>query len=81
MTRYVPWGRGRFTAHGSETCQHCDLPVGVWWTATDELWATVTGRNDGGGVLCMGCFDVIADMQGLTLRWSPTHYPNRRADA
>lgn len=54
-----------------ERCQDCGIPQPVIWTAPDQLWAAVTGRNDGDGVLCPMCFDRKAREQGRFLRWVP----------
>lgn len=62
-------GRGRFTEPDSEHCCRCGLPVGVWWNTTDELWADLSGYENGEGVLCVGCFDEVAARRGIALRW------------
>lgn len=61
--------RGRFTEPDSEHCDDCHFPVGVWWTTPDVIWAEVASRTDGGGKLCVGCFDKRAATLGYTIRW------------
>lgn len=68
-----PVGRGRFTEPDSEHCRECRLPVGIWYEAIGDLWAKVTGRNDGSGILCAGCFDVQAAKKGIGVRWEAHH--------
>lgn len=54
-----------------EFCKDCGVTQPLVWTADDALWAIVSGRGDGGGVLCPKCFDNRADAMGLMLRWVP----------
>lgn len=54
-----------------EFCHDCGRRQEVVWTAPDGLWAEVVGREDGGGVLCPGCFDIRAAAKGIVLRWVP----------
>lgn len=54
-----------------EHCYDCGKAVGLIWTAPDSMWAEVTGRPDGGGLLCIKCFDERAEAMGLLLRWVP----------
>ena len=53
-----------------EHCFDCGKAVGLVWTAPDSMWADVTG-NDGGGLLCIRCFDDRATAQGRLIRWVP----------
>ena len=53
-----------------EFCHECGRLVGVIWTATDEMWARVTGKDE--GVLCIQCFDNKAAVARILLRWTPT---------
>lgn len=55
----------------AEHCHHCGQPVGLVWTAPDDLWAAVTGITDGGGIRCIPCFDKAAAEQGRFIRWVP----------
>lgn len=55
----------------TEHCHECGDPVAVVWTAPDDLWAAVTGREDGGGIRCIPCFDEAAAAQGRFIRWVP----------
>ena len=53
-----------------EFCKTCGRRQPVVWTVPDDLWGRVTGRWDGGGVLCVDCFDRRAwDTVGM-LRWT-----------
>src|SRR5690606_188394 len=45
----------------SEDCQQCGQPVGLVWTAPDDLWQAVTGITDGSGIRCIPCFDKAAE--------------------
>ncbi len=63
----------------SEHCYDCGSAVSVVWTAPDHMWSTVTGRPDGGGLLCVRCFDKRAEQQGVLLRWVPHYDPDERS--
>jgi hypothetical protein len=52
-----------------EICERCGRPVGLVWHADDELWATVSGHDDGSGILCPACFDAAAERLGRFVRW------------
>jgi hypothetical protein len=52
-----------------EHCHKCGNPVGVIWTAPDELWQAVMGTP--GGIRCIRCFDEEAEAKGRLLRWVP----------
>ena len=54
-----------------EFCRDCGNDVEVVWTADDGLWAKVSGNPDGGGILCIPCFDLRATDMGLFIRWVP----------
>jgi hypothetical protein len=53
----------------TEVCWDCGAQVGLYWHASDELWALVMGEP--GGLLCVRCFDRRAWDQGRLLRWEP----------
>jgi len=56
-----------------EHCQACGrayLSIG-WWYADDDLWAEITDRSDGSGLLCPDCFGRMARAKGIGLRWRP----------
>lgn len=55
-----------------EFCHDCGVRQPIVWHADDELWKFVTGRYDGGGVLCPACFDRRATRFGILLNWTPT---------
>lgn len=53
-----------------ETCDDCGGRYErTIWTAPDELWIQLVGRE--GGLLCPPCFDDRAKAVGLFLRWVP----------
>lgn len=47
-------------------CQRCGRKDGLDAAVTDELWEQLTGRTDGGGLLCLWCMDALAAERGLT---------------
>jgi hypothetical protein len=54
----------------------CGRPVGVIWRAPTGLWnhvisgELVKGPSKGiGGVLCLACFDRLAQERGVPLQW------------
>lgn len=55
--------------YNCEVCQRCYRRVELVWHAPDYLWAQITGHEDGGGILCVGCFDRLADGK-VMLYWS-----------
>lgn len=46
-------------------CHRCGMRDGLDAVVSDKVWATVSGRNDGGGLLCLWCMDEIAAEKGL----------------
>jgi len=54
-----------------EYCRECGCRQPLVWTASDPLWAVVSGNGDLSGVLCPRCFDRRAVKAGLFLRWIP----------
>lgn len=63
-----------------EHCQKCGIPYETVWRAPDNLWGKVTGHNDGGGLLCIQCFDKMAREQGIFLYWEceSRRFPTKR---
>lgn len=49
----------------SYPCQQCGRRDGLDAVLTDELWEQLTGRKDGGGLLCLWCMDEIAAEKGI----------------
>lgn len=54
-----------------EFCHTCGREQPVIWHADDPLWIEVTGRTDGGGILCVECFDELAMSKGIVICWKP----------
>lgn len=50
----------------SYACHNCGRRDGLDAGVTDELWEKLTGRTDGGGLLCLWCMDALAAEKGLT---------------
>lgn len=42
-----------------EICQKCRGPVRYVWHAPDKLWRDITGFEDGNGILCIDCFELL----------------------
>ena len=63
-----------------EVCHKCGQPYPTVYCVPDRLWRQVTGRNDGGGLLCPRCFDAEARAQGAELYWQARkgEFPNPR---
>lgn len=53
-----------------EYCQSCGEAYSQCWSADDALWKDVTGRDDGSGLLCMQCFDALAQGKGINVVWT-----------
>lgn len=51
-----------------EFCHECGRRQRLVWTANDRLWAQ---HADGQHPLCPECFDRLAMMCGVYLRWEP----------
>lgn len=57
--------------HETEICCFCGAGVNlVWWCPYNDLWAKLTGWEDG-GLSCIHCFDKLARTAGVFLNWSP----------
>ena len=53
-----------------EHCQRCGRGYQTVHLVADELWAEITGRTDGGGLLCVECIDSLSREKGLpTIYW------------
>ena len=46
-------------------CARCGRRDGLDAVVSDEVWATISGRTDGGGFLCLWCMDTLAAEKGL----------------
>lgn len=49
----------------SYPCQQCGRRDGLDAAVTDEFWELLTGRDDGGGLLCLWCMDKLAAEKGI----------------
>ncbi len=51
------------------TCARCLLsefdPRWIWAYVADDVWATLIGKTDGSGYLCLDCIDSIAIEKGV----------------
>jgi hypothetical protein len=57
--------------HPTEICGRCGGPVGMVFHVPDALWVAHCGtRQPPHGVLCMRCFDTLAERHGVGLYWS-----------
>ena len=52
-----------------ELCQLCKNRYSEVWEASDDLWKEMMNLDDGSGLCCMHCFNLIAENQGITLKW------------
>ena len=61
-----------------ELCQRCGNTYPEVWYAHDGLWREVVGTpDDGKGLICPRCFNVMAG--GLKIRWvAHREWPARR---
>lgn len=67
--------------HETEICCYCGGKVGVvWWCPDGELWAKLTGWQNGGGVCCVQCFDRLADGAGILFQWQATVLQIKKKD-
>ena len=55
-------------------CQRCGRRDGLDAVVSDDMWEKISGRGDGGGILCLWCMDELADKRGtggeITLHFS-----------
>lgn len=60
-----------------EKCMNCGKRYLTVYTLSDELWKKITDKNDGSGLLCPSCIDVIAREKGINLYWEAAegNYP------
>ena len=49
----------------SAPCHRCGRRDGLDAVVSDEVWAAISGRTDGGGILCLWCMDELAAERGL----------------
>ena len=49
----------------SYACQQCGRRDGLDAAVTDALWEQISGRTDGGGLLCLWCMDALAAEKGI----------------
>jgi len=52
-----------------EKCHECKKEYSEVWACSDDLWAIVSGRHDGRGLVCMKCFEKMANDKNITLYW------------
>jgi hypothetical protein len=69
-----PWARLRallliLSDYETEICGRCGGKVGMVWHAPDELWLAGNGMGRDAGVLCVRCFNLLAERSGLSLYW------------
>lgn len=58
--------------HETEICALCGGKVEVvWWCESHDLWTRLTGWSDGQGIVCISCFDELAERDGVILQWTP----------
>ena len=58
-------GLRRELVEGAYPCQRCGRRDGLDAAVTDEQWAVISGRTDGGGLLCLWCMDELTMERGL----------------
>ena len=51
-----------------EFCHRCGRQQESIWHVPDWLWAAVVGRKY--GIVCMRCFDQMADHRAILIRWT-----------
>lgn len=58
------------TGYETELCSFCGGKVGmVWWCDDQDLWESITGYENGGGISCVQCFDDRAERGRIYLKW------------
>ena len=50
-------------------CHECRKKFKETWNCSDDLWAIISGRHEGEGILCMRCFEKMSIKKGITLYW------------
>lgn len=65
-----------------ERCQECGELYDAVYRVPDRIWWVITGRDDGGGLLCPACCDRMARDAGLILYWEAAvgEYPSLLID-
>ena len=63
----------RYAHVGGEICQNCNKRTKLCWKAPDDIWQKVTGYKE--GILCIPCFDAIAEANGISLAWECKLHP------
>lgn len=53
----------------SEVCQKCGASYLTVYRVSDDVWHVITGRINGGGLLCPCCCDELAREHGFCLYW------------
>lgn len=53
----------------TELCQNCECYYDTVYRVPDAVWLKLTGQNDGGGLLCPACCDLLARQAGIELFW------------
>lgn len=66
-SRVAPAVKGFNATHpvDSYACHRCGIKTGLDAAVDDETWALISGRSDGGGILCLWCMDEIAAEKGI----------------
>lgn len=52
-----------------EKCENCGEVYFSVYRVPDNLWKQITGHEDGSGMICVSCFDSLAESQGVFLYW------------
>lgn len=60
---------GRYFNIGGEICENCNQTYKTIYRVPDEFWEEVAGQEE--GLLCIGCFDQLASVNGYKLLWKP----------
>uniref|UniRef100_A0A6M3XNS9 Uncharacterized protein n=1 Tax=viral metagenome TaxID=1070528 RepID=A0A6M3XNS9_9ZZZZ len=50
-------------------CHNCKRKFREAWKCSDDLWVIVSERHDGRGILCIRCFEKMAQEKGIDLYW------------
>jgi len=52
-----------------ESCQKCGSCFRIAWKVRDDIWQTVTGKNNGGSY-CVDCFIKLAETKDIVIKKS-----------
>lgn len=63
----------------SYACHRCGIKTGLDAVVDDETWALISGRSDGGGILCLWCMDEIAAEKGIQNMGARLYFGSGRA--